>query len=104
MLVVVLHVTFPHEPVPYVQAFGNPPHSPPQTPSVVHAGRPPRGAPEVTVEQVPAKGTDRLQDWHCPPHRALQHTLSVQNPLVHSESDMQPAPSGFVARQTAALQ
>jgi hypothetical protein len=96
MLVVVLHVTLPHAPVPYVQAFGSPPHEPPHTPSVVHAGRPPVGAPDGTVEQVPAKATDRLQDWHCPLHRALQQTLSVQNPLVHSASALQLRPSGFV--------
>jgi hypothetical protein len=104
MLLVVLHVTLPQAPVPYVHALGSPPHAPPQSPSVVHAGRPPRGAPDGTVEQVPARGVDRLQDWHCPSHLELQQTLSVQNPFVHSASAAQLRPSGFAVRHTPTLQ
>jgi hypothetical protein len=104
MLVVVLQVTLPHTPVPYVHAFGSPPHAPPQTPSVVHGARPPVGGPDGTVEQVPAKVGDRLHDWHWPSQRALQQTPSAQNPLVHSASAAQVRPSGFVVRQTPVLQ
>jgi hypothetical protein len=67
----------------YAQAaVFTPSQLPPQiVPSLVHAGRPPTGAP-ATAEHVPARPI-KLHAAHCPPHAALQHTPSVQKPDTH---------------------
>jgi hypothetical protein len=66
-------------------------HAAPQTPLPGHGWRLlPIGPPVVTGAHVP--GLARLQAWHCPSQRALQHTPSTQNFDAHAWSEVHAAP------------
>jgi hypothetical protein len=76
-----------------------PPHD---EPSVVHAVRPPCGAP-ATATQVPTL-PETSQAWHWPPQALLQQTPSTQFPLPHWLAALHTVPFDFFATHTPALQ
>ena len=65
------------------------------------AVRVPRGCPEFTVLHVPMLSFS-AQAWHCPAHRSLQQTLSVQKPSAQSSSLWQEEPTDSLLSGTAA--
>jgi hypothetical protein len=68
----------------YAQALDVPLQLPPQgaAPDPVHAPRAPCGCPLGTLVHAPT-APETSHAWHCPPHAALQHTPSTQNPEPH---------------------